>query len=114
MFLHHQRRLDSETRSLYNLKNEMHSLIVLQFISLGVAANSFRAGSFVWLSFAIASFTCLLSALPYAEFASRVPLAGSAYTFAYTSLGEGEDDRSFTDLAFVALFTFSACSVSSL
>ena len=59
------------------------------FITSGVAANTYKAGSTVWISFLIASIACLFSAMPYAEFSSRVPVSGSAYTFAYTSLGEG-------------------------
>lgn len=53
----------------------------------GVAAHD-HAGPAVALSFILASAACLLSALCYAEFAARVPVSGSAYTFAYTSLGE--------------------------
>jgi APA family basic amino acid/polyamine antiporter len=42
----------------------------------------------VGLSFVIAGITCGLAALCYAEFASTVPVAGSAYTFSYATLGE--------------------------
>jgi amino acid transporter len=47
------------------------------------------AGPAVSLSFLFAAVACLFSALCYAEFASRIPVAGSAYSFAYASLGEG-------------------------
>ncbi len=40
------------------------------------------------LSFVVAGFTCIFAALCYAEFASMVPVAGSAYTYAYATLGE--------------------------
>ncbi|HEY3438178.1 MAG TPA: amino acid permease, partial [Actinotalea sp.] len=50
------------------------------------AANS--AGPAVILSFLLAGITCGLAALCYAELASTVPVAGSAYTFAYATLGE--------------------------
>jgi basic amino acid/polyamine antiporter, APA family len=40
------------------------------------------------LSFVVAGIACGLAALCYAEFASSVPVAGSAYTFSYASLGE--------------------------
>ncbi|MGH8868909.1 MAG: APC family permease [Actinomycetes bacterium] len=46
------------------------------------------AGPAVLVSFCIAAFVCLLSALSYAEMASALPAAGSAYTFTYVSLGE--------------------------
>src|SRR5215470_10787937 len=51
-----------------------------------VAAND--AGPAILISFAIAGVACALAALCYAEFASMVPVAGSAYTYAYASLGE--------------------------
>ena len=47
------------------------------------------SGPAVSLSFLFAAVACLFSALCYAEFASRIPVAGSAYSFAYASLGEG-------------------------
>ena len=40
------------------------------------------------LSFVVAGFACAFAALCYAEFASMVPVAGSAYTYAYATLGE--------------------------
>jgi len=46
------------------------------------------AGPGLVLSFVTACGGCLLSALAYAEFASDIPSAGSAYTFVYSSLGE--------------------------
>ncbi|MEU9921730.1 amino acid permease [Streptomyces griseoluteus] len=51
-----------------------------------VAKNS--AGPAVSIAFVVAGVVCGLAALCYAEFASTVPVAGSAYTFAYASLGE--------------------------
>ncbi|MEU6816133.1 amino acid permease [Streptomyces sp. NPDC046860] len=51
-----------------------------------VAKNS--AGPAVAISFVVAGVVCGLAALCYAEFASTVPVAGSAYTFSYASLGE--------------------------
>src|SRR5436305_9461239 len=46
------------------------------------------AGPAVVLSYVVAGLGCTLAALCYAEFASTVPVAGSAYTYAYATLGE--------------------------
>src|SRR5918997_5818274 len=46
------------------------------------------AGPSVSLAFVLAAIACALAALCYAEFASTVPVAGSAYTFSYATLGE--------------------------
>jgi APA family basic amino acid/polyamine antiporter len=46
------------------------------------------AGPAVILSFVLAGVTCLFSALCYAELASSIPVSGSAYTYAYATLGE--------------------------
>ncbi len=57
------------------------------FVMTGrVAAED--AGPAVVLSFVVAGIGCALAALCYAEFASTVPVAGSAYTYAYATLGE--------------------------
>src|SRR5438270_2662963 len=45
-------------------------------------------GPAIWVSFVIAAGTCALAALCYAEFASMLPVAGSAYTFSYATFGE--------------------------
>jgi basic amino acid/polyamine antiporter, APA family len=57
------------------------------FVLTGTAAASY-AGPAVALSFVLAAIACGLAALCYAEFASTVPVAGSAYTFSYAALGE--------------------------
>jgi APA family basic amino acid/polyamine antiporter len=57
------------------------------FVLTGVVAKT-TAGPAVALSFVIAGVVCGLAALCYAEFASTVPVAGSAYTFSYATLGE--------------------------
>lgn len=56
------------------------------FSTIGNA--SFQGGPGVSLLFVITAITCGFSALCYAEFASRIPVAGSAYTYAYASFGE--------------------------
>ena len=57
------------------------------FVLTGEAAGEL-AGPSVAVSFVVAGIVCGLAALCYAEFASTVPVAGSAYTFSYASLGE--------------------------
>src|SRR5574341_838904 len=57
------------------------------FVLTGVAAHD-KAGPGLILSFVAAGVTCIFAALCYAEFASMVPIAGSAYTYAYATLGE--------------------------
>src|SRR3982750_3694391 len=57
------------------------------FILTGVAAHD-RTGPALMLSFVMAGVACVFSALCSAEFASMVPVAGSAYTYAYATLGE--------------------------
>jgi len=57
------------------------------FVLTGVAARQ-QAGPGLILSFVFAGLACAFAALCYAEFASMAPIAGSAYTYAYVSLGE--------------------------
>lgn len=56
------------------------------FSTIGEA--SFNGGPGVSILFVLTAITCGFSALCYAEFASRIPVAGSAYTYAYASFGE--------------------------
>src|SRR6201996_4129828 len=53
-----------------------------------IGAASYDGGPGISLLFVLTAVTCGFSALCYAEFASRVPIAGSAYTYAYVSFGE--------------------------
>src|SRR5665213_1390875 len=57
------------------------------FVATGSAAHNV-AGPSLMLSYVVAGMTCVFAALCYAEFASMVPVAGSAYTYAYATLGE--------------------------
>lgn len=57
------------------------------FVITGVAAADY-SGPAIILSFVISGIVCMLAALCYAEFASMVPVAGSAYTYCYASFGE--------------------------
>src|SRR5713226_6212631 len=57
------------------------------FVTTGETAAN-KAGPAVLLSYAFAGMGCALAALCYAEFAAMAPVAGSAYTYAYATLGE--------------------------
>ncbi|MFI5198186.1 MAG: amino acid permease [Thermoanaerobaculia bacterium] len=57
------------------------------FVLTGQAAHD-KTGPALMLSFVSAGIACIFAALCYAEFASMVPVAGSAYTYAYATLGE--------------------------
>jgi len=57
------------------------------FVLTGTAAAQF-AGPAIVLSFILAGFGCLFAGLCYAEFAAMIPIAGSAYTYGYATLGE--------------------------
>lgn len=57
------------------------------FVLTGIAAHD-KAGPALTVSYALAGTACIFAALCYAEFASMVPVAGSAFTYAYATLGE--------------------------
>jgi APA family basic amino acid/polyamine antiporter len=57
------------------------------FVLTGAAAHD-KSGPALILSFAVSGLACIFAALCYAEFASLIPVAGSAYTYAYATLGE--------------------------
>ncbi len=57
------------------------------FVLTGITAHD-KAGPAITLSFVVAGLACMFAAFCYAEFASLVPVAGSAYTYAYATLGE--------------------------
>jgi APA family basic amino acid/polyamine antiporter len=57
------------------------------FVLTGIAAAN-QAGPAIVLSYTVAGLACAFAALCYAEFASMLPIAGSAYTYAYATLGE--------------------------
>jgi APA family basic amino acid/polyamine antiporter len=88
-------RDDSEARSLKRM------LSALNLVALGVGgiigagifvltghAAAANAGPAVTLSFALGAVACGLAGLCYAEMASAVPISGSAYTYAYATMGE--------------------------
>jgi len=57
------------------------------FVLTGTA-SAMHAGPAIILSFCLAALACVFAGLCYAEFASMIPVAGSAYTYGYATLGE--------------------------
>ena len=57
------------------------------FVLTGVAASTYSGPALI-VSFMMCGFACSLAALMYAELASMVPVAGSAYTYTYATMGE--------------------------
>src|SRR3954452_15671525 len=57
------------------------------FVLTGQAAAQY-AGPAIMLSYVLAGLGCVFAGLCYAEFASMIPIAGSAYTYGYATLGE--------------------------
>src|ERR1700683_3140695 len=57
------------------------------FVLTGVAAAEY-AGPAIVVSFVVSGFACAMAALCYAEFAAMIPIAGSAYSYSYATMGE--------------------------
>ncbi len=55
------------------------------FVNIGEAIT--ESGPAIVISFMLAGVTCIFSALAYAELASTIPVSGSAYTYAYATMG---------------------------
>jgi basic amino acid/polyamine antiporter, APA family len=80
------------------------------FVLTGQAAAQY-AGPGIVISFVISGLACLFAGLCYAEFASMIPVAGSAYTYAYAALGEFVAWIIGWDLILEYLFAASTVSV---
>jgi APA family basic amino acid/polyamine antiporter len=80
------------------------------FVLTGTAAAQY-AGPGIVVSFIIAGLGCLFAGLCYAEFASMIPIAGSAYTYGYATLGEFIAWIIGWDLILEYLFAASTVSV---
>lgn len=103
-FLFRRKSIDSIIRDAENLHTSKHqlkrNLTVVDLTALGIAAivgagifstigkAALTGGPAVFLLFVFTGIACGLSAMCYAEFASRIPISGSAYTYAYASFGE--------------------------
>src|SRR6184192_3445198 len=64
------------------------AIIGTGFFVLTGTASAMHAGPAIILSFCLAALACVFAGLCYAEFASMIPVAGSAYTYGYATLGE--------------------------
>jgi APA family basic amino acid/polyamine antiporter len=80
------------------------------FVLTGTAAANY-AGPSIVLSFIFSALGCVFAGLCYAEFASMIPIAGSAYTYAYATLGEFLAWIIGWDLILEYLFASSTVSV---
>lgn len=80
------------------------------FVLTGQAAAQY-AGPGIVISFLISGMACLFAGLCYAEFASMIPISGSAYTYAYSTLGEFIAWIIGWDLILEYLFAASTVSV---
>jgi len=64
------------------------AIIGAGLFSITGSAAAYQAGPSITISFAIAALGCCFAGLCYAEFASMIPVAGSAYTYSYATMGE--------------------------
>jgi len=80
------------------------------FVLTGQAAAAY-AGPGIVISFLISGFACAFAALCYAEFASMIPVSGSAYTYAYATLGKTVAWIIGWDLILEYLFSASTVAV---
>src|SRR5207244_5753419 len=80
------------------------------FVLTGTAAAQY-AGPAIVISFIVSGLGCLFAGLCYAEFASMIPVAGSAYTYGYATLGESIAWLIGWDLILESLFGASTVAV---
>ena len=78
----------TRTLGLFDLTMLGIAAIIGAGIFAMVGKASYNGGPAVIFLFVVAAIACGLAALCYAEFASRIPIAGSAYTYSYASMGE--------------------------
>ncbi len=96
--LFHTKSIDDMLASRHDLKRTLHAkdLVFLGigaiigagiFVITGVAAAKY-AGPAIMLSFVLAGIACGLAALCYSELTAMIPISGSAYSYAYATMGE--------------------------
>lgn len=92
-----QKGLADATHSAYGLKKvlttrDLTAMGIAAIVGAGIFSTignaAYEGGPGVSILFVITAIACGFSALCYAEFASRIPISGSAYTYAYASFGE--------------------------
>jgi APA family basic amino acid/polyamine antiporter len=81
------------------------------FVLAGTSAANY-AGPAIVLSYILCGFSCLFAGLCYAEFATQIPVAGSAYTYTYATMGEFLAWIIGWDLILEYLFSAAAVAVS--
>lgn len=79
------------------------------FVITGQAAANF-AGPALTISFVISALCCVMAGLCYAEFAAMIPVAGSVYSYSYTTMGEGP--AWFIGWILILEYLFACSSVS--
>lgn len=80
------------------------------FVLTGLAAAEY-AGPAITLSFLLGAIACVFTALAFAELASMLPVSGSAYSYAYVTVGEGM--AALIGWAALMIYTFGAATVAS-
>src|SRR3954471_12842614 len=80
------------------------------FVLTGLAAAKY-AGPSITLSFLLGGIACVFTALAYAELASMLPVAGSAFTYAYVTMGELM--AALVGWSVLMVFTFGAATVAA-
>lgn len=114
--------LIAESEGAHGMKRELNALNLVSlgigsvvgagiFVLAGTSAAQY-AGPAIVLSFVIAGLGCLFAGLCYAEFATMIPVAGSAYTYTYATMGELLAWIIGWDLILEYLFSAAAVAVS--
>lgn len=114
--------LIAESEGAHGMKRELNALNLVSlgigsvvgagiFVLAGTSAAQY-AGPAIVFSFIIAGLGCLFAGLCYAEFATMIPVAGSAYTYTYATMGEFFAWIIGWDLILEYLFSGAAVAVS--
>src|SRR3954462_7087971 len=113
---------ESESTGEHRMKRELGPINLISlgigsvvgagiFVLAGTSAANY-AGPAIVLSYILCGISCLFAGLCYAEFATLIPVAGSAYTYTYATLGEFLAWIIGWDLILESLFSAAAVAVS--